>query len=348
MPQRFQIHDSHPWLPLLLIFGSALYALVEVMDRGLGAVSFWFLIPVVAIAFFLFRSRKNYVELAEGHLTWVQGGHKVRRIAFSEIGQVRRDGRFVNIYLPNDPAPRRRLHVFGRATAAGWVSIPAADPEGLFSSVEQSLHTYGRRDLALESSLESANDEPPAAPQIELVPATRWRRVLAMALDAFFLVSLLFTVALALTAHLENGEEPDGNLTLWALVVAIAGIVYVWLSNVIGISLGKLQIGLRTVRVGSEQPPGPVVGTVRTVAVVSAWAIPFCAAFFIRIDVRYAAGFLFLIDFGWSLVDGQRRAVHDIVARTRVMQTAYRQQPDQREGIGNGGGDGGELNPSSS
>jgi hypothetical protein len=162
------------------------------------------------------------------------------RIQSDEAGYPQ--GAFVSILLSGS-SPLHRFGFFRRTPASNWLTIPAADPQGLTSTIEGLLGVYGGRDATLGVE----GDEPPAPPKVEPIPAARWRRLLALALDAFVLVSLLATVALAKTAHLKEGEEADGT-EFYALVVVIAWVLYIWITNVIGVSLGKLQLGLRVVR----------------------------------------------------------------------------------------------------
>ncbi len=323
MSQRFQVREQNSWAPLLFIFGTVLYAVVEVMDRGPGALTFWFVVTVIEVAVFVFLFRRNYVELGDGHLTWVQWGHKRCKVAFSQMREVTRKGTLVSILLP-DASPLRRFRFFRRAPASNWLTIPAADPQGLTSTIESLLGVYGGRDATLSSL---RDDEPPMPPRIEFIPAHRWRRLLALALDAFVLVGLLATVALAKTAHLKDGEEADG-VGFAALIVVIAWALYIWITNVIGISLGKLQLGLRVVRAGTDQVPGPLLGTARVLVALSGFAVSLIAMFLMPIPVFYVGVFVFLIEYMWSLARRDRRAWHDMVARTQVVQTVHRLDSD--------------------
>jgi uncharacterized RDD family membrane protein YckC len=322
MRQRFQVRDPNSWAPLLFIFGTVLYAAVELMDRGLGALTFWFLVTATEIGVVLFLHRRNYVELGDGHLTWVQWGHKRYKVAFSQMKQVALKGTLVSILLP-DASQLGRFGFFRRAPVSSWLTIPAVDPKGLASTIEGLLGVYGGRD----ANLTAEDSEPPTVPKIELVPAARWRRLLATALDAFVLVSLLCTVALAKTAHLKDGEEADGT-GFYLLVVVSAWILYIWITNVIGVSLGKLQFGLRVVRAGTDQAPGALLGTTRMLVALSGFAISLLAMFLIPIPVFYVGVFVFLIEYTRSLVRRDRRALHDVVAGTQVVQTVYRLDSD--------------------
>lgn len=323
MRQRFQVREPNSWVPLLFIFSTVLYAVVEIMDRGLDALSLWSFITATEVAVFLFLFRRNYVELGDGHLTWVQWGHRRCKVAFSEMRQVTRKGALVSILL-KDTSPLLRFSFLRRVTVSSWLTIPAADPQGLTSTVEGLLGVYGGRDATLGVE----GDEPPMLPKIELIPADRWRRSLAAALDTFFLVGILFTVAVAATAHLKEGEEPDGTVDFYALVVVLAGVLYLWITNVIGVSLGKLQFGLRVVRAGTDEAPGPLRGTARALAALSGFVIPLFAWNLIAIPIFYVGIAVFFIEYMWSLVDRERRALHDIVARTRVVRTVYRPDSD--------------------
>jgi uncharacterized RDD family membrane protein YckC len=97
---------------------------------------------------------------------------------------------------------------------------------------------------------------------------------------------------------------------------------------VIGVSLGKLQFGLRVVRAGTDEAPGPLRGTARALGALSGFVIPLFAWNLVAIPVFYFGIAVFFIEYMWSLVDPERRALHDIVARTRVVRTAYRLDSD--------------------
>jgi uncharacterized RDD family membrane protein YckC len=190
--------------------------------------------------------------------------------------------------------------------------------------VEDAIHAYGGSEIALEA------EEPPAAPDVELVPAERWRRLLAAGLDAFVLVALLCAVALAKTAHLDEGEKPD-DVGSSALIVVIAWVLYLWLGNIIGVSLGKLQIGLRVVRSGTDEAPGPLLGTLRVAVALCGYAAALLALLFTPLPVFYVGTAVLAINLAWSFVDRDRRALHDIVAGTRVMRTAHRLEDNEAQ-----------------
>jgi uncharacterized RDD family membrane protein YckC len=308
---------------LLFIFGTILYAVVEITDRGLGALTFWSLFTATEISVFLFLFRRNYVELGDRHLTWVQWGHKRCKVAFSDMIEVALRGSRVCILLAKSPN-LRRFRLARGTPAPTWLAIPAADPRGLASTIEGLLHAYGSRDVVCTPEVE----EHRMPPEIALIPAERWRRLLAAALDVFFLVGLLFTVALAATAHLEEGEDPSGSVDFYVAVIVLAWALYLWLVNVMGVSLGKLQLGLRVVRAGTDRAPGPAVGTARLIAAVSPIAASLLAVHVLLIDVFYVGVFVLLAGFAWSFVDRERRAWHDMVARTRVVRFAYRAGSD--------------------
>ena len=318
MRQRFAVREPNSWVPALLIFGTVLYAAVEVMDRGVSALGFWFFVATAEVGFFLFVFRRNYVELGDGHLTWVKWGHKARHVAFSEIKQVSRKGAIVSILLAKAPA-LPSFGLFRSKSECLWLAIPVADPEGLTSSVADALRTYGN----LEAVHDFQTEEAPVPPETDLVPADRLRRLIAAALDVFVFVSLLCTVALAKTAHLKEGEKPD-DVELYALDVAIAWVVYLWIANMVGMSLGKLAFSLRVVHAGTDQAPGPLRGTLRALAALSGYGAALVALMFTPIPIFYIGSAGLAIDFAWSFVDRERRALHDIVAGTRVVQTALK------------------------
>jgi uncharacterized RDD family membrane protein YckC len=206
--------------------------------------------------------------------------------------------------------------LIGTKANSNWLTIPAADPQALTSSVADALRVYGNTEATGALYVEEAS-----VPDIHLVPADRWRRLVAAALDLFVLVGLLCTVALAQTAHLEEGEKPD-DVFLYALVVAVSWVIYMWVSNMAGMSLGKLAVSLRIVRAGTEHAPGPVRGTVRSVVAGAGYLFALVAIFFTPMPIFYVGTAVLGIGFLWSIVDPTRRAVHDIAAGTRVVQTS--------------------------
>jgi len=156
------------------------------------------------------------------------------------------------------------------------------------------------------SSLDFSNAEREdiQEPIVETVCADRWRRLLAFAFDAFVLVSLSSSIALG---AVQFSEEDRLSAEAGANLVLVAWAIYLWASNATGVSAGKFLFGIRVTRTDREGSPGVVRGFLRTITGGLSLAC-------------FGLGYL------WSLWDRDRRAWHDILTGTRVVQVTARRE----------------------
>jgi uncharacterized RDD family membrane protein YckC len=132
-------------------------------------------------------------------------------------------------------------------------------------------------------------------------------RLLALAIDLGFLI--IPYIALALVAYLTHPWVPQdelGRTTPRArLVLTVASItaflVYLWIGEVFGGSVGKRAIGIHVVRASTWRSPGAIRGLLRLAAKALTIA---------TLGLGYAV----------LLLDPERRTVHDWVAGTRVIE----------------------------
>ncbi len=120
----------------------------------------------------------------------------------------------------------------------------------------------------------------------------------------------------------ETGEGPIGRLVFWAL----AFLLVMWLTVAIvrgiyesafegrtaGQTPGRRAVGIRVMRVDG-QPYGFWWALYRTLLI---------RELLFGIGTILSGGLLWVIQYLWPLWDPQRRALHDVVARSRVVQDA--------------------------
>jgi len=138
-----------------------------------------------------------------------------------------------------------------------------------------------------------------------LGPAGFWRRAAALAVDAMWLFTLAGTLSIVTVGVAWPGPAGIDSQRLVALLlyVAMPGVLLVACWRLLGASPGKLLLDLRIIDADSGAQP----------------ATP-------RLLLRYAGYFLSLLPFGLGFAaaafDRERRALHDRIARTRVVRVA--------------------------
>jgi uncharacterized RDD family membrane protein YckC len=142
-----------------------------------------------------------------------------------------------------------------------------------------------------------------------------WRRVIAYLVDAAIVVGLAEGVYFALghrsyVGHAENEHEWLLRLIVLALVGSLYYPPLMTLTN--GQTLGKLLLKIRVVRTDGERMT-PTRALWRQVAIQ-------IVAFNVVTYWLYAYGLfgLGLLDGAWPLWDRENRAIHDMLAGTRV------------------------------
>lgn len=130
-------------------------------------------------------------------------------------------------------------------------------------------------------------------------PAGLFRRVAAGLYDSLLVIAL-FVIPTAIVLAIRGGEPiPPGNGLLQLLLLATAGLFFVWFWT-----HGGQTLGMRAWRLRVEQLSGEPV-TLRAAAI----------RFFVGIVSLGALG----LGVMWILVDRDKRAWHDLAAGTRVV-----------------------------
>ncbi len=138
-----------------------------------------------------------------------------------------------------------------------------------------------------------------------------WQRFAALLVDlvtvpvlyiAVTFIIFVFIGFFALSGLFFSEEEitEDALFAIVSVIAAIAVVVYVWLGNSLGGTLGKRALGLRVVSASDGANIGPLRALVRYLIYVIG-AIPLCL------------GWL------WSIWDGQKQTWHDKAAGSIVV-----------------------------
>ncbi|MBC7369094.1 MAG: RDD family protein [Undibacterium sp.] len=217
---------------------------------------------------------------------------------------------------------------YGPATLAQIRAWVASGRANLDTQAKLAGDTEWRRlgEIPEFNGTADANTPPPldgAAP-VELVPADRGRRLLAMIIDRLLeglaaLPGLLLLGPVFFRAVVDSaqGHTPDfngieaGGMLLGVALLGIGGlaltITQVVMISTRGQSLGKRFLGLRIVRFGTGAPAGFAHGwLLRSVVPGVISFIPWIG--FVFVIVNYS--FIFRED---------RRCLHDLIADTRVV-----------------------------
>ncbi len=134
-----------------------------------------------------------------------------------------------------------------------------------------------------------------------LPPAPPWRRLAAFTYDLLALIGLWFAVGVAAVAIKGGAVDIDD----WRELLLLYGTLWLVMGLYYAVSWrhGGQTLGMRPWRLQVERTGGGVVGFGQ------AW-------------LRYACGWLSLLPLGAGLVlcwfDGDRRALHDRLAGTRI------------------------------
>jgi uncharacterized RDD family membrane protein YckC len=318
---RYKIKDPYRWFLHLLLLGVLVSIVVQLAGlwRTFGHPSD--AVPVaLGVASLLFvvfwLGKTTCVQLAEDRLEWFRWGWRVGAIPYTRIVQVRQQHSVVKLAIREPPArglARWMSRRGGGRPGQWWLWVDSQDPHGLcwlFLDLEDPQGFLSvLRPRVDTSRLDLSRDELGAIqePIMEAVCADRWRRFLAFAFDAFALVSLLCTISLASVQFPEEDRLPQDAETL---LVFLAWVLYLWVSNATGVSAGKFLFGIRVTRADRETAPGAVRGFFRAIAVSLSLAC-------------LGLGYL------WSLWDRDRRAWHDMLTGTRVVQATVRRSTVQ-------------------
>ncbi|HEX8121593.1 MAG TPA: RDD family protein [Solirubrobacteraceae bacterium] len=148
-------------------------------------------------------------------------------------------------------------------------------------------------------------------------PAEWWRRAVAAIIDAVIIsiaAAIVFAIALLPLGIGQDTGSIAGAvfLTLLAIVaVAVGALLYapMIMASTNGKTWGKSAMGCRVVR-GDGRPIDVGWAAVREVAV---------KAIALGVAASLTGGIAYLVDILWPLVDGRKRALHDIVVDSRVV-----------------------------
>ena len=160
-------------------------------------------------------------------------------------------------------------------------------------------------------------ERPPAPAREEL--AGFGQRAAALALDALIVGGLAAGVLALLGAGLVGGGRSgvlDVVLALLAFVVLFVAFALLYAPLVMartnGQTLGKRIARCRVVRTDGRR--------------VDVWWAAYrevvVKGVVLGVAGSLTAGIAYLVDFGWPLWDGQRRAVHDLIVDSRVVRTS--------------------------
>jgi len=315
---RFKIRDPYRWILHLVLLGGVMAIVVQVAGLWRTYEHPSDAVPVALgigcfLAAFLWFGKTPHVQLAEDRLKCSRWGGRICTVPYARIVSVRLQHSLVKLGIREPPTSGFLRWLSERASGRPdqwWIWLDPQYPHGLcwlFLDLEDPVGFLSALRLRADtSSPDFSNDEQGdiREPIVEVVSAEHWRRLLSFAFDAFVLVSVLCSVVLASVQFAEEDRlsaEAGSNLVLFAWAV------YLWASNATGVSAGKFLFGIRVTRTDRESAPGVVRGLLRTIASGLSLAC-------------FGLGYL------WSLWDRDRRAWHDILTGTRVVQVTARRQ----------------------
>jgi uncharacterized RDD family membrane protein YckC len=139
-----------------------------------------------------------------------------------------------------------------------------------------------------------------------------WRRVGASLIDGLIILIPAGALLALVVAALESALGIFAAVLLWIPCVLIAALIYApWMmARTDGRTLGRMAVGIRVVRVDGVRMDGR-----RAILreVVIKWGL------FYAVLGTLTLGLVPLIDVLWPLWDEQKRALHDLLAGTRVV-----------------------------
>lgn len=148
-----------------------------------------------------------------------------------------------------------------------------------------------------------------------------WRRALALLVDTVIVGALTAVVLVALGLSF-FGDGQSGTLEAVAatlvglLVFVVFALLYapVVMARTNGQTLGKLVAGCRVVRTDGK----------RVDVLWAAWREVVIKGLLFGVLASFTGGIAYLIDVLWPLWDGQKRALHDFIADSRVVKASTR------------------------
>ena len=154
-------------------------------------------------------------------------------------------------------------------------------------------------------------------------PAGFWRRLLAAAIDWLIVIAVSVGIVWASSElfgfGLLSGEDTGTLARIAGALIGLGVVVIVALlyaptvmAHTNGRTLGKLALRLRVIRLNGR-PMGFAWSVLREIAVK--------LLLFVVALGPATIGMAWIADMLWPLWDGEHRALHDIVARTRVVRS---------------------------
>ncbi len=150
------------------------------------------------------------------------------------------------------------------------------------------------------------------------------RRLGALIYEALIAAALVLVAGFALTPLMSPTASPAaglpvptgaGRLAGFALLVVALGAFYVW-----SWTGGRRTLPMKTWRLRLVDPPGAPPAAARAAArVAAAWIGPTIAVAAYAATHSRLAWLVLAIGYAWSLVDPDRRFLHDRLAGTRIV-----------------------------
>ncbi len=144
--------------------------------------------------------------------------------------------------------------------------------------------------------------------------ADPWRRLMGIAYEGIILFGVIWFADYAFSALTQFRGHPGGLRTAFQwFTLGVLGLyfVYFW-------SAGRRSLPMKTMGLQLQTRDGRVVGPARALArfaTAAALAIGALAAGYYLHPALYL---LLLVPYLWTLVDRDRRALHDVLAGTRL------------------------------
>lgn len=153
-----------------------------------------------------------------------------------------------------------------------------------------------------------------------LPAAHPWRRFMGIGYESIILFGILWFVDYAFSALTRFQGEP-GTLrhVFQGLQVLVLGVYFIGFWSRGRRSLPMKTVSLQLVSVDGG-PVSPTAAAIRYFAALAMVLIGLALAYY----VHPAAGILTLLPFAWTVIDRDKQAIYDRIARTRLVTT-----PDQ-------------------
>jgi uncharacterized RDD family membrane protein YckC len=149
----------------------------------------------------------------------------------------------------------------------------------------------------------------------QLIPATPWRRFMCIAYEGVLLFGVLFFFGYGFSALAQFKGEP--GLVRWifqGFVFLVLAVYFTW-----SWSEGRQTLPMKTMGVRLVTAEGKPLeighALLRFICVLTGWVISLAAG-----RALHPALFMIaIVPVAWTLVDAQKRALHDVVCKTRLL-----------------------------